>query len=74
MTGCSVAAADSLEHGLERLLKFSTPVCTLWHCAGVEDGGIIIKAPSKTVPIKGIKCPNELGEGLCDLRFHTLWL
>src|ERR1700758_2641376 len=68
--GCGFAAANLLEDGLERLLKFSTPVCALGHCTRIERGGIIIKRQSKTLPIKVIKCPNKPGERIFDLRFH----
>lgn len=62
------------EDGLERLLKFSTPVCELWHSTGIEHGGDNAKRQSKTLPIKIIKCPNKLGERIFDFRFHGLGL
>jgi len=48
--GLRFAAVNVLEDGLEGLLKFSTPVCTLWHCTRIEHGGIIVKRQPKTLP------------------------
>jgi len=74
--GRSLAAADLIEHGLECLLKFRAPICSLWDSPGVKHGRIIIEGHSETFPIKIIKCPNELGECIFDLRFHRCgsWL